>query len=261
MMCARLICYDLEQVISCKREYRILRPDKRKWNEIRPLRITRGNMKYAEGEAFIEMGDTKVLCSASVEVGVPNFLKGTGTGWITTEYSMLPRATKTRTIRDSVRGRVGGRSQEIQRIIGRSIRAVVDLNKLGERSIILDCDVVQADGGTRTASINGAFVALTYAIFHLLKQGLISENPINDFMAAVSVGLLNSKPILDLCYEEDSIAEVDMNIVMTGSGEIVEIQGTAEKGPFSKEQLDIMLNLAGKGIKRIITRQKEVISQ
>jgi ribonuclease PH len=238
-----------------------MRPDRRKWNEMRPLRITRGNMKYAEGEAFIEMGDTKVLCSASVEEGVPNFLKGTGAGWITSEYSMLPRATKTRTTRDSVRGRVGGRSQEIQRIIGRAIRAVVDLNKLGERSIILDCDVVQADGGTRTASINGAFVALTYAVFNLLERGLISENPINDFIAAVSVGLVKGKPILDLCYEEDSIAEVDMNVAMTGSGKIVEIQGTSEKEPFSKEQLDIMLNLAGNGITRIIRKQKEAISQ
>ncbi len=238
-----------------------MRPDRRKWNEMRPLRITRGNMKYAEGEAFIEMGDTKVLCSGSVEEGVPNFLKGTGTGWITSEYSMLPRATKTRTTRDSVRGRVGGRSQEIQRIIGRAIRAVVDLNKLGERSIILDCDVVQADGGTRTASINGAFVALTYAVFNLLERGLISENPINDFIAAVSVGLVKGKPILDLCYEEDSIAEVDMNVAMTGSGKIVEIQGTSEKEPFSKEQLDIMLNLAGNGITRIIRKQKEAISQ
>jgi ribonuclease PH len=238
-----------------------MRPDKRKWNEMRPLRITRGNMKYAEGEAFIEMGDTKVLCSASVDEGVPKFLKGSGTGWVTCEYSMLPRATKTRTVRDSVRGRVGGRSQEIQRIIGRAIRAVVDLNKLGERSIILDCDVVQADGGTRTASINGAFVALTYAVFHLLERGLISENPINDFIAAVSVGLLNGKPILDLCYEEDSIAEVDMNVAMTGSGKIVEIQGTSEKEPFSKEQLDIMLNLAGNGIARIIRKQKEAVSQ
>jgi ribonuclease PH len=238
-----------------------MRPDRRKWNEMRPLRITRGNMKYAEGEAFIEMGDTKVLCSASVEEGVPKFLKGTGTGWITSEYSMLPRATKTRTTRDSVRGRVGGRSQEIQRIIGRAIRAVVDLNKLGERSIILDCDVVQADGGTRTASINGAFVALTYAVFNLLERGLISENPIKDFIAAVSVGLVKGKPILDLCYEEDSIAEVDMNVAMTGSGKIVEIQGTSEKEPFSKEQLDIMLNLAGNGITRIIKKQKEAISQ
>ncbi len=238
-----------------------MRPDRRKWNEMRPLRITRGNMKYAEGEAFIEMGDTKVLCSASVEEGVPKFLKGTGTGWITSEYSMLPRATKTRTTRDSVRGRVGGRSQKIQRIIGRAIRAVVDLNKLGERSIILDCDVVQADGGTRTASINGAFVALTYAVFNLLERGLISENPINDFIAAVSVGLVKGKPILDLCYEEDSIAEVDMNVAMTGSGKIVEIQGTSEKEPFSKEQLDIMLNLAGNGITRIIRKQKEAISQ
>jgi ribonuclease PH len=238
-----------------------MRPDSRKWNEMRPLRITRGNMKYAEGEAFIEMGDTKVLCSASVEEGVPVFLKGTGTGWITSEYSMLPRATKTRTVRDSVRGRVGGRSQEIQRIIGRAVRAVVDLNKLGERSIILDCDVVQADGGTRTASINGAFVALTYAVFQLLERGLISENPINDFIAAVSVGLVKGKPILDLCYEEDSIAEVDMNVAMTGSGKIVEIQGTSEKEPFNREQLDIMLNLAGNGITRIIKKQKEAIAQ
>lgn len=235
-----------------------MRTDGREWDQIRPLKITLGKMRYAEGEAFIEMGHTKVLCSATVEESVPQFIKGTGSGWVTSEYSMLPRATRTRTIRDAVRGRVGGRSQEIQRIIGRAIRAVVDLGRLGERSIILDCDVIQADGGTRTASINGAFVALSYAVTYLLRAGIINENPIRDFIAAVSVGILNNQPILDLCYEEDSEAEVDMNIAMTGSGNIVEIQGTAEKTPFSGEQLNIMLKLAEEGIKMIIAKQKEI---
>jgi len=217
-------------------------------------------MKYAEGEAFIEMGDTNVLCSATVEESVPQFLKGTGKGWITSEYSMLPRATKTRTTRDAVRGRVGGRSQEIQRIIGRAIRAVVDLDLLGERSIIIDCDVIQADGGTRTASINGAFVALSYAVSNLMREGIINKDPMRDFIAAVSVGIFNDQPLLDLCYAEDSEADVDMNIAMTGSGNIVEIQGTAEKKPFSIKQLNVMLTLAEEGIKKIIAKQKEIIS-
>ncbi len=241
-------------------EAKFLRTDGRKWDQIRPLKITIGKMKYAEGEAFIEMGDTKVLCSATVEESVPQFLKGTGKGWITSEYSMLPRATKTRTTRDAVRGRVGGRSQEIQRIIGRAIRAVVDLDLLGERSIIIDCDVIQADGGTRTASINGAFVALSYAVSNLMREGIINKDPMRNFIAAVSVGIFNDQPLLDLCYEEDSEADVDMNVAMTGSGNIVEIQGTAEKKPFSIKQLDVMLTLAEEGIKKIIAKQKEIIS-
>jgi ribonuclease PH len=236
-----------------------MRPDGRAWDELRPLKITSGKMKYAEGEALIEMGDTVVLCTASIEESVPQFLNGTGKGWVTSEYSMLPRSTKTRSARDSVRGRVGGRSQEIQRIIGRAIRAVVDLEKLGERSIILDCDVIQADGGTRTASINGAFVALSYAILLLIREGRIVENPIRDYIAAVSVGLMDDEPVLDLSYEEDSKADVDLNVAITGSGDIVEIQGTAEKRPFSRKKLEDLLNLAQLGVRNIIVKQKEII--
>lgn len=236
-----------------------MRPDGRAWDELRPLKITSGKMKYAEGEALIEMGDTVVLCTASIEESVPQFLNGTGKGWVTSEYSMLPRSTKKRSARDSVRGRVGGRSQEIQRIIGRAIRAVVDLERLGERSIILDCDVIQADGGTRTASINGAFVALSYAILLLIREGRILENPIRDYIAAVSVGLMDDEPVLDLSYEEDSKADVDLNVAITGSGDIVEIQGTAEKRPFSRKQLEDLLNLAQLGVRNIIVKQKEII--
>jgi ribonuclease PH len=236
-----------------------MRPDGRAWDELRPLKITSGKMKYAEGEALIEMGDTVVLCTASIEESVPQFLNGTGKGWVTSEYSMLPRSTKTRSARDSVRGRVGGRSQEIQRIIGRAIRAVVDLERLGERSIILDCDVIQADGGTRTASINGAFVALSYAILLLIREGRIVENPIRDYIAAVSVGLMDDEPVLDLSYEEDSKADVDLNVAITGSGDIVEIQGTAEKRPFSRKKLEDLLNLAQLGVRNIIVKQKEII--
>jgi len=236
-----------------------MRPDGRAWDELRPLKITSGKMKYAEGEALIEMGDTVVLCTASIEESVPQFLNGTGKGWVTSEYSMLPRSTKTRSARDSVRGRVGGRSQEIQRIIGRAIRAVVDLEKLGERSIILDCDVIQADGGTRTASINGAFVALSYAILLLIREGHIVENPIRDYIAAVSVGLIDDEPVLDLSYEEDTKVDVDLNVAITGSGDIVEIQGTAEKRPFSRKKLEDLLNLAQLGVRNIIVKQKEII--
>lgn len=218
-------------------------------------------MKYAEGSAQIEMGETRVICTATIEESVPPFLRETGKGWITSEYSMLPRATRTRTARDSVRGRVSGRSQEIQRIIGRALRVVVNLAKLGERTIIIDCDVIQADGGTRTASITGAFVALTDAVQYLLREGVIRENPITDFVAAVSVGILDGNPILDLSYEEDSRAEVDMNIAMTGSGLLVEIQGTAEATPFNKDQLNIMIKLAEEGILRLIAKQKEVLAE
>jgi ribonuclease PH len=238
-----------------------MRPDGRRLDELRPIRITRGIMKYAEGSAQIEMGETRVICTATIEESVPPFLRETGKGWITSEYSMLPRATRTRTARDSVRGRVSGRSQEIQRIIGRALRVVVNLAKLGERTIIIDCDVIQADGGTRTASITGAFVALTDAVQYLLREGVIRENPITDFVAAVSVGILDGNPILDLSYEEDSRAEVDMNIAMTGSGLLVEIQGTAEATPFNKDQLNIMIKLAEEGILRLIAKQKEVLAE
>ncbi len=218
-------------------------------------------MKNAEGSALIEMGDTKVLCTATVEESVPLFLKDTGKGWVTTEYAMLPRATTERVRRDSVRGRIGGRSHEIQRIIGRALRAVINLDKLGERSITIDCDVLQADGGTRTASITGAFVALSEAALFLTREGFIEENPIEDFIAAVSVGIIDNKLALDLDYEQDSAAEVDMNVAMTGAGLLVEVQGTAEGKPFSKNKLTEMVKLAEKGIKELIKKQKEVLAE
>ena len=235
------------------------RPDGRPPDKLRRVRIIRGYMKHAEGSVLIEMGDTRVICTASVEDKVPPFLKGTGTGWITAEYAMLPRSTQTRTIRDIVKGRINGRSQEIQRLIGRSLRAVVDLEKLGERTVWIDCDVVQADGGTRTAAITGSFIALYDAMQYLMKTGAIKENPIKDYLAAVSVGVYRGVPILDLNFEEDSQAEVDMNVVMTGSGRFVEIQGTAEKTPFDKETLDKLLALAAKGIRELISFQKMVL--
>ena len=234
---------------------------KRKWDQLRPVKITRGVMKNAEGSALIEMGDTKVLCTATVEESVPPFLRDTATGWVTTEYSMLPRSTKERMRRDSVRGKIGGRSHEIQRLIGRVLRAVIDFEKLGERSITIDCDVLQADGGTRTASITGGFVALSEACLYLVREGFIEENPINDFIAAVSVGIVDDKIILDLDYELDSNAEVDMNIAMTGAGLLVEVQGTAEGKPFSKNRLSELVKLAEKGIKQLIKKQKEVLAE
>ncbi|GIW47305.1 MAG: ribonuclease PH [Deltaproteobacteria bacterium] len=238
-----------------------MRSDGRKWDELREVKITRGVMKYAEGSALIEMGETKVLCAATIEEGVPPFLQGSGKGWITTEYSMLPRATRVRTARESVKGRVGGRTQEIQRIIGRALRAVVNLEYLGERTIIVDCDVIQADGGTRTASITGAYVALSDAVQYLLREGIIENNPITDFVAAVSVGIVNGEPVLDLTYEEDSIAEVDMNVAMTSGRLLVEVQGTAETKPFSRDSLNVMLNLAEEGILKLIAKQKEILAE
>jgi len=237
-----------------------MRSDGRNWDELRQVKITRGVMKYAEGSALIETGETKVICSASIEERVPPFLRDTGRGWVTTEYSMLPRSTQDRITRDSVRGRIGGRSHEIQRIIGRALRAVIDLYKVGERSITIDCDVIQADGGTRTASITGAFVALSDAILCLTREGIIEENPVLDFIAAVSVGIIDNKVVLDLNYEEDSNAEVDMNIVMTGSGQLVEVQGTAEGKPFSKNSLGRMIKLAEKGIMELIEKQKKALA-
>jgi ribonuclease PH len=234
---------------------------KRKWDQLRAVKITRGVMKNAEGSALIEMGDTKVLCTATVEESVPRFLKDSGKGWVTTEYAMLPRATTERVRRDSVRGKIGGRSHEIQRIIGRVLRAVIDFDKLGERSITIDCDVLQADGGTRTASITGGFVALSEACSYLVREGLVEENPINDYIAAVSVGIIDNKLALDLNYEQDSSAEVDMNIAMTGAGLLVEVQGTAEGEPFSKNKLTEMVKLAEKGIKELIKKQKEALSE
>lgn len=238
-----------------------MRPDGRDWDELRPVKITRGIMKYAEGSALIETGETKVLCTATIEDRVPPFLKDTGKGWVTAEYSMLPRSTKERITRDSVRGRIGGRSHEIQRIIGRALRSVIDLDKLGEKSITIDCDVLQADGGTRTAAITGAFVALSDAVLNLIKEGVIKDNPILDFIAAVSVGIIGGKPALDLNYEEDSKAEVDMNVAMTGSGLLVEVQGTAEGMPFTKRKLNSLVNLAEKGVMELISKQKEILAE
>jgi len=210
----------------------------------------------AEGSALIEVGNTRVLCAASVEETVPPFLRGSGKGWVTAEYSMLPRATATRTAREISKGRASGRTMEIQRLIGRSLRSVIDMDMLGERSIILDCDVLQADGGTRTAAITGAYIALSAAIRQLVKFGALKKSPIRDFVAATSVGLIRGTPLLDLCYEEDSQADVDMNVVMTGSGKFVELQATAEKTAFDDAQMAEMLALARTGIEQLVTIQK-----
>jgi len=238
-----------------------MRPDGRKDNELRPVRITRGFIKSAEGSVLIELGNTRVICTASVEEKVPPFLKDQKKGWLTAEYSMLPRATPTRTIRESTQGRIGGRTHEIQRLIGRSLRAIIDLEAIGERTLWIDCDVIQADGGTRTASITGAYIALVDAVRYMIKNGIIEKNPVKDYLAAVSVGIVNGSPRLDLCYDEDSIAEVDMNVVMTGSGEFVEVQGTAEGKPFKKEVLDNLIKLAETGILRLINIQKELLEK
>ena len=240
--------------------YKMQRNDGRRSDQLRDVRIRSGEIKYAEGSALIEMGDTKVLCTASVEESVPPFLRESGTGWVTAEYSMLPRSTRERNKRESVKGRIGGRSHEIQRLIGRVIRSVIDFQLLGERTIILDCDVIQADGGTRTASITGAYVALSLAVQNIIQNGMLENNPVTDSVAAVSVGILDDLPILDLNYDEDSKAEVDMNIAMTGSGRFIEIQGTAEKNPFSAKQLGEMLDLGKKGIEDLLALQKETLS-
>jgi ribonuclease PH len=236
-----------------------MRPDGRQPDQLRPVTIDTNVNKYAEGSALIAMGDTRVLCTASVEETVPRFLRQTGEGWVTAEYAMLPRATGTRSVRESSRGRLGGRTQEIQRLIGRSLRAIVDMSKIGERTIWLDCDVLQADGGTRTASITGAFVALHLALQHLAYQQLIGELPIRDFVAAISVGMLQDTPRLDLNYEEDSTSDVDMNVVMTGNGNLIEIQGTAEGEPFAQESLLEMLRLARQGIAQLVAAQRTAL--
>ena len=238
-----------------------LRVDQRENNELRPIKITRNFTKYAEGSVLIEIGDTKVLCNVSIDENVPHFLRGQNTGWLTAEYSLLPRSTHNRTIRESARGRIGGRTSEIQRLIGRSLRAVVDLEKLGERTIWIDCDVIQADGGTRTAAITGAYVALVDAINYLIKEGSIEESPLKAYLAAISVGMVNGELLLDLCYEEDSQAEVDMNIVMTEEGRLIEIQGTAEKKSFSREEMEALLDLAEEGIRQLITMQKKSLEE
>ncbi len=236
-----------------------MRIDGRKKEELRSVQITRNYIKHAEGSVLIEMGDTKVVATATVEERVPPFLKNQGKGWITAEYAMLPRSSKDRIMRESAKGKVGGRTHEIQRLIGRSLRSIIDLPKLGERSILIDCDVIQADGGTRTAAITGAFVALVDALRHLKKEGKIKALPLTDFLAAISVGKVNKELLLDLNYAEDSKAEVDMNVVMTGKGRFVEVQGTAEQTPFQKAELDHMLKLASKGIKQLVARQKEML--
>lgn len=238
-----------------------MRSDQRKNNMLRKIKITRDFMKFADASCLIEVGNTKVICTASVENGVPPFLRGKGTGWITAEYGMLPRSCKSRVSRESSRGKVGGRTHEIQRLIGRSLRSVVDMSALGERTVWMDCDVIQADGGTRTASITGSYIALRDALYSLKKEGIIEEIPLNDYVAAVSVGVIDSMPALDLDYTEDAGAEVDMNVVMTGSGKFIEVQGTAEGEPFSSKDLDSLLRLASKGIKKIIKIQKKVLGK
>lgn len=236
-----------------------MRPDGRTAEKLREIKITRNFLNTAEGSVLIEIGNTRVICTASIEDKVPQFLKDKNRGWVTAEYSMLPRSTSTRTPRESVSGRIGGRTHEIQRLIGRVMRSVTNLEALGERTIWLDCDVIQADGGTRTAAITGAFVALTDAVKYALKNKIIGRQPIKDYVAAVSVGIVDGKPLLDLSYEEDSTAEVDMNVVMTGSGKFIEIQGTAETNPFDKKMLQELLGLAETGIKEIIEMQKSVL--
>ncbi|MFZ4288436.1 ribonuclease PH [Variovorax sp. HJSM1_2] len=230
-------------------------------NQLRPVRITRAFTIHAEGSVLIEFGDTKVLCTASVEEKVPGHKKGSGEGWVTAEYGMLPRATHTRSDREAARGKQSGRTQEIQRLIGRSMRAVFDLKKLGERTIHLDCDVLQADGGTRTASITGAFVAAQDAVSKLLATGKLKESPITGAVAAISVGLLQGTPLLDLEYTEDSACDTDMNVVMTGAGHFVEVQGTAEGAAFSRAEMNALLELAEKGIAELITLQREALAK
>ena len=236
-----------------------MRVDGRANDALREVKIIRNFTKYAEGSVLIEVGDTKVICTASIEDKIPSFLKDTGRGWITSEYSMLPRSSATRIIRESSRGRVGGRTHEIQRLIGRAFRSVVDLSRLGERTIWIDCDVIQADGGTRTASITGGFIALVEAFNTLKTEGKIEELLIKDYVAATSVGIVNGDVLLDLNYHEDSQAEVDMNFIVTGKGNFIEVQGTAESVPFSQEQLQAMIDLSKKGINALIERQKEVL--
>src|SRR5512135_737999 len=234
-----------------------MRIDKRKSDELRKVKIIRNYIKAAEGSVLIQVGDTWVICTATVENAVPPFLRGKGTGWVTAEYAMLPRSSAQRIQRE--RSKVGGRTHEIQRLIGRALRSVVDMDALGERTVLIDCDVIQADGGTRTASITGSYIALVDALRGLLKSGAIGTMPVRDHLAAVSVGIVGNEPVLDLCYQEDSAAEVDMNLVMTGSGKIVEVQGTAEGEPFSKAELAKLLALGEKGIKALIRKQKELL--
>lgn len=236
-----------------------MREDGRKANELRKVNIEPNFIAEAEGSVLISVGNTRVICTASVEDSVPHFMRGKNKGWITSEYSMIPRATNTRTLRESSRGKVSGRTQEIQRLIGRSLRSIVRMEEMGERTIWMDCDVIQADGGTRTTSITGAFVALTIALQKLVAEGLIAKLPIKDFIAATSVGLVGELPLLDLNYGEDSQAQVDMNVIQTGDGSLIEIQGTAEGDPFARDILDSLLDLAESGIKQLIEIQKSIL--
>lgn len=230
-------------------------------SQLRAVSIMPNYLKYAEGSVLIEAGDTRVICAASVEEKVPLFLKNSGQGWVTAEYGLLPRSTETRNVREAARGKLTGRTSEIQRLVGRALRSVVDFHALGERTIWIDCDVIQADGGTRTASITGAFVAMCLAMKKLQDQGIIAEIPVNDYVAAISVGIVDNEVLLDLEYVEDSQAEVDMNVVMTGKGDFVEIQGTAEGAPFSRQQMDELLNVAAQGIQELILIQKNIIGE
>jgi ribonuclease PH len=238
-----------------------MRPSSRPDDCLRDVRLTRHIILHAEGSVQVEFGNTRVICTASVEESVPGFLKGQGRGWVTAEYGMLPRSTGSRMKREAAAGKQSGRTQEIQRLIGRSLRAVVDMERLGERQIVIDCDVIQADGGTRTASITGAFVALSDAINRLMAEGKLLENPLRDQVAAVSVGIVDGAAVLDLDYLEDSGCETDMNVVMTGSGRFIEIQGTAEGEPFSRQEMDQMLGLAEKGIRELLVLQKQALAE
>ena len=229
--------------------------------DLRPVTLTRHYTRHAEGSVLVSFGDTRVLCTASIEERVPGFLKGSGKGWVTAEYGMLPRATHTRSDREAARGKQGGRTLEIQRLIGRSLRAVMDLEALGERTLTLDCDVLQADGGTRTASITGAYVALKDAVQHLIKAGLLKTDPVHGAVAAVSVGIVGGTPVLDLDYSEDSHAETDMNVVMNEAGAFIEVQGTAEGHAFHRHELDSMLKLAEQGIQQLMAKQREALAQ
>jgi len=239
----------------------MIRANNRRWDEMRSIKITRDFLPSAKGSVLIEMGNTRVICTASLEDKVPPFLKNSGKGWLTAEYAMLPASTSSRNTRESSSGKIKGRTHEIQRLIGRSLRAVTDMTAFGERTIYIDCDVVQADGGTRTASITGAFIALADAARRLREEGLIEKFPVKEFISAISVGIVDGEVLLDLDYTEDSTADVDMNFVMTGSGGIVEIQGTAEAEPFSRDLLDRMINVATAGISNLTKRQKEILGE
>lgn len=239
----------------------LIRFDGRRRDQVRPVKVTRHFIKHAEGSVLIEMGDTKVICTASVEEKVPPFLKGKGTGWVTAEYAMLPRSTHERSPREAVKGKQGGRTLEIQRLVGRALRAVTDMTLMGERTVWIDCDVIQADGGTRTASITGSFIALADACTVLKKKELIKKSPLTDYLAAISVGKVGGEVLVDMAYQEDSLADVDLNLVMTGTGQYVEIQGTAERTPFDKKDMDEFLECGWRAIQHLVALQKELIGR